>query len=474
MSAPAKGIGWKASREPLNGRAVQPPKILPTTDVANGERFATDHGDVVRFCHKWGKWFTWTGRQWREDESGEVWRLAKDSAKRIYIEAAVADDADCRAITNHATASQSRSRLLAMLDLAKSEHPIPIDHTAFDADGWLLNFNNVTVDLRDGSARPHDSGDLITKTCGYDYPTESGDEPVLWLEFLTEIFAGDDKLIRYVQKLFGYALVGVVREHVLPIHHGSGSNGKSVLASTALAAFGDYGLAAPPGFLMDKRNDRHPTELADLFGRRLVILSESKDGQRLDEGLVKLVTGGDRLRARHLHQDFWEFSPSHTAMLLSNHLPVIKGVDVGVWRRVRKIPYEVTIPPKRQDDKLAEKLRAELPVIAKWMVDGCLAWQKEKLTPPAKVLLATEGYKQDSDTFAQWFDERCLTGEQHEAKASAVFTDYKAWCERSNERPLTQTAFGLRVVEKPFTKERRRDGFWYFGFCLQASSYGEA
>ena len=438
---------------PAENEPPQPRPLRPRTDLGNGERFVAMEGDNVRYIYKWNKWLVWTGKLWAEDHHGAVARFAKQTAKAIYREAEFAkDDNEAYEITRWAKWSQSRSRLEAMIELAKSDKPIPISHESLDADPWLLNCDNGTVDLRTGALRPHDRGDLNTKTTGVEYPDEPGVDAVLFEEFLYQIFDGNAKLIRFLQRLMGSALPGVVQEHILPIFHGSGANGKSVFIETLMGAMGEYAMKAPAGLLMASRGDKHPTEFADLFGKRLVAICETGDGQRLDERMVKESTGGDTIRARRMREDFWQFQPSHLAVLVTNHRPLVRGTDHGIWRRLRLVPFTVTIPEAEQDKKLPEKLKSELPAILKWLVQGCLDWQREGLQAPDEVLAATEGYRTESDTLAMWLDECCEVGHLLEAKASVAYQDYCHWCELGKEKTLTQRAFGLRLTEQSFTR----------------------
>lgn len=441
------------------------------TDLGNAERFVARYGDRVRYVTKWDQWLVNTGSRWTLNETGEVERLAKRTAKAIYAEASLVEDEDeAKAICKHARASQSRSRLDAMLAVAQSELPIPVRHESLDADPWLLNCENGVVDLRrTGKLLPHDAGLLLTKTTGLEYPDGEGIDAPLFEAFLFDIFGGDTELIRFVQRLLGMALVGQQIEHVLPIFYGSGANGKSVLVNIIHAALNDYSMIAPPGLLMTARNDRHPTELVDLFGKRLVVLSETKDGQKLDEGLVKATTGGDRIRARRMREDHWEFTPSHTPIVVTNHKPLVQGDDFGIWRRLRLVPFTVTIPPERQDRHLPDKLRKELPAILRWLVEGCLAWQRDGLQEPDAVRAATDEYRTDSDSFARWLAEECVVTPNAMSKASVLLKRYRDWCESNGENPLSHRRFGERLGAQ-FAKEKQSRGVFYLGLGLASQS----
>jgi putative DNA primase/helicase len=446
-----------------------PPAPIPrqTSDLGNAERFAAQHGGKVRYIHAWDKWLVYSGSRWEIDVDGSVMRLAKETARSIYHEAAgVLDEGLSDELSKWAKTSQSRARLESMLQLAKSEQPIPISHESLDSDPWLLNFHNGTVDLRNGRLRPHDRGDLLTKTTGIEYPDEPGVDAILWRDFLNTIFAGDVELIRYLQRLMGSALPGVVMEHVLPIFYGHGANGKSVFIETVMAALGEYAMKAPAGLLMAQRGERHPTELCDLFGMRLVAVTETGAGQKLDERLVKEVTGGDTIRARRMREDFWQFKPSHTLVMVTNHKPIVRGTDYGIWRRLRLVPFTVTIPPEQQDKRLPERLRCELPAILRWMVEGCVEWQRTGLSDPIQVMAATDAYKTESDTFAEWFKECMIAEPSAVCRASEAFASYQKWGEDNGERNLLgRRGFGERMGER-IDGKLMNNGTWYQGVGL--------
>jgi len=435
------------------------------TDVGNGERFTEQHGDRVRYSFDWNKWFWYDGRRWVPDANGEVYRLGKQTAQRIYAEASQFTEKDqAKRVANWAHQSQSKFRIAAMLDMAKSEKPIPLDYRTLDLDGWLLNCENGTVDLKTGKLRDHDAGDFLSLTTGVSYPARKA-IPTLWLRFLSEIFEDNEALIGFVQRLCGVALVGHIYEHILPMAIGVGCNGKSVLCETVRSVFGHYAMAAPQGLLMVKRFQTHSTETADLFRKRLVIVSETNDDSRLNEGLVKSLTGGEAIRARRMREDNWEFDPTHTLLLVTNHRPIVRGRDVGIWRRLRLIPFNAQIAAEKQDAKLAEKLRAEYPAILAWMVQGCLDWQQGGLQEPQEVLLATDEYKAEQDVLGSFVDECCMLSNSFRVKASTLYQGYRKWAETSGEKIETQRSFGTKMTERGFERIRN-NGIWYMGLTL--------
>lgn len=444
-----------AEQKAERGKALQSP-IRHATDVGNAERFAEQHGADVRYCHQWNKWFVWDGRRWAMDITGEVMRRAKATARSIYAEVSkVSDDDQREALAKWAAASERRERLTAMIALAQSEQPIPIAVGALDAEPWLLNCENGTIELQTGELREHRREDYLTKLCAIEYPTEAGDDPDLWLSFLNRIFSDNAKLIGFFQRLLGVALVGEVIEHMLPIFFGIGANGKSVALETVCGMLGpDYAMNAPPGLLMATKSDRHPTELADLHGKRFVAAIETADGGRLSEALVKELTGGDSIRARRMREDFWQFRPSHTVVLATNHKPAIRGTDHGIWRRIKLVPFVVTIPDAEQDKQLTQKLRREWPAIMRWAVAGCLDWQHNGLQPPDEVNDATSSYRHDMDVLGEFIEGCCVTGDDCEARASDLYQRYRRWAEARGEFVETQTKFGGRLTERGFDKQR--------------------
>ncbi|MDP8952545.1 MAG: phage/plasmid primase, P4 family, partial [Actinomycetota bacterium] len=240
------------------------------------------------------------------------------------------------------------------------------------------------------------------------------------------------------------------------ILYGPGANGKSTLINVVLEMLGGYGKQAAPDLLMAKHG-AHPTELADLFGARLVAAQETEDGRRLAEGLVKQLTGGDRIKARYMRQDFWEFDPTHKVWLATNHKPEIRGTDHAIWRRIRLIPFDVIIPKEEQDPRLPEKLRSELPGILAWAIEGCLAWQREGLGEPPEVRAATEGYRAEQDVLAAFFEECCVIREGTWAPFKDLYAAYAAWAEDSGEKPESKRKFGSRLKERGMEPDHGTD-----------------
>lgn len=300
--------------------------------------------------------------------------------------------------------------------------------------------------------REHRREDYITKLAPVIYNPEA--TAPTWGAFLKSVFPGKPHVITFLQKAVGYSLTGDTREQCLFFLYGTGANGKTTFIRTIQEMMGDYAKQAPPDLLMAKYATEHPTGLADLAGARLVVCIEAQEGKRLAEALVKQMTGQDRMKARRMREDFWEFVPTHKVWLVANHKPRIRGTDYAIWRRIRLIPFTVTFhPPEsedepKQDPLLAEKLRAEHSGILNWAIAGCRAWQQEGLAAPEEVRAATEAYREESDVIGMFLAERCLIDPTEWAKAGDLYRAYVEWCQANGERPVNQTIFGGKLSEK--------------------------
>ncbi len=379
--------------------------------------------------------------------------------------------------------SESAKRINAMLDLARSEPCIPILPENFDGDVFLLNCPNGTIDLRSGILREHRREDYITKLCPTEYHPNA--PCPIWEGFLTAIFPDaedepDREMITFMQRSLGRCLTGDVTEQILSIFWGVGANGKSTFINAAFDTIGsDYCLKANKELLMASKSERHPTEIANLWGKRLVVASETDQGRKLNEALVKDLTGGEPQTARRMKEDFWSFLPTHKIILITNHKPRVEGRDEAIWRRVRLVPFTTIFwdpndPSKdasqlpenrRQDKQLGEKLKAEREGILAWLVRGCMDWQRGGLTLPEKVKVATQEYRVEEDTLLKWIEEDCITGDKdYCCRSQKLYLAYKDWCEKANETPLAQKYFGPALEEMGFTK-KTSNGVWYHGIA---------
>ncbi len=429
----------------FNGHgAAQPPRGHNLTDLGNAERFVRDHGQAVRYCYPWAKWLVWTGSRWQRDESGRVQRLAKETVRLIYREASGAEDEDRRkALAKHAAASESEARIRAMLELSKSE--LPVSPEELDADPWLFNTPNGTIDLRSGKLREHLREDLLTKVAGTEYrPDAAAPE---WMTFLKRVLPGEE-LRAFVQRAAGYSATGDTSEQCMFIDHGRGANGKSTFQEALASALGDYAMRTPTETLLAKRAGGVPNDVARLKGARFVAASETEEGRRLAESLVKDLTGQDTISARFMRAEWFDFRPTHKLWLSTNHKPEIRGTDPAIWRRIRLVPWAVAIPPAEQDRKLLEKLREELPGVLAWIVRGCMEWRREGLKPPDDVRRATAAYRTEMDILGAFLRECCIVDLDSNVAAKDLYDAYKLWCEENGERAETQRRFGARLTDR--------------------------
>jgi putative DNA primase/helicase len=428
----------------------------PWTDSGNAERLVALHGLDLKFVPKWNKWLSWDGARWVEDQ-GAVFRAAKATARAMLKAAADVDDDNRRqAAIKFATKSESRASLEAMVALARHESAVAIAHDQLNTDRMLFNVKNGTIDLRTGKLRSHRRADLITRLAPVEY--DSAATCPTWDTFLDRVMNGDRDVISYLQKVQGYALTADIREHILAFLFGSGRNGKSTYLGVVHAFMGDYATPAPRGLLFRARGERHPTELATLHGKRFVTCSEIGDGQAFDEALVKDLTGGDPVECRRMHEDFWTYTPSHKLFVAGNYKPVVRGDDEGIWRRLRLIPWLVQIPINEVDRTLSDKLRAELPGILRWAVEGCLAWQREGLTEPAAVRSATTAYREESDALGEFFRLSVVFEAGATIARKELREAYETHCRESGCEPLGAKRFASRLRERGVTEANVRQG----------------
>lgn len=449
-----------------NGREA-PFSSFPMTDMGNAQRLVALFGHGLRYCHLWGKWLVWDGRRWNVDDTGGIVRCAKETARSIREEAADCDDGDqAKALMKHAIRSEAEARVKAMITLAQSEPGIPVTPDDLDADPWLLCVANGTVDLRTGELREHRRDDLITRWTPVAYDQRAACPQ--WLAFLDQIMAGKESLLHFLQRAAGYSLTGSTGERALFFLYGSGANGKSTFLETLKAALGDYAMRTPTETLLAKQDVAIPNDVARLKGARFVSASEAEEGKRLAESLVKSLTGGDTISARFMRGEWFDFKPEFKLWLATNHKPIIRGTDKGIWDRIRLIPFEVRIPDDEQDKSLPSKLMQELEGVFAWAVQGCLDWRQHGLGMPHEVREAVASYRSEMDILAAFLDDRCVVQAGARAGATELFDAYKAWCEASGERPITQRMLGIKLRERGFESRRAgaNGGIVWFGIGI--------
>jgi P4 family phage/plasmid primase-like protien len=419
----------------------------PWTEQGNTQKLVAAHGMDMKYCPQRGLFFVYDGGRWRPDETGQVARWAKGISRGLWgeLNRQVDGDLDDKALIKHCIASETARGIAAMMKLAQSEADIVRPIVQFDADPFLLNVLNGTINLRDGAFRPHDRGDLITKLAPVAYDPNA--RCPRFDQFMVEIMNTNHGLIDYLARVFGMGLSGDITVQEAYFLWGGGANGKNVLIDTVLGIMGDYAGIAPPGLLTTRTNDEHPCEIADLAGKRLVVSSETEEDAKLRVQLVKRMTGDPTLKARFMRQDYFEFPRTHKTILVTNNKPLIRESTNAVWRRIRLVPFTVTIPAEKQDPQLTAKLRDEWPGILAWAVRGCLDWQRNGMQTPEEVIYATQSYQFEQDVLGEYIEARCVRGgENVKVGRAELFCDYQSWAKQTGEHfAMERNAFFERV-----------------------------
>lgn len=510
------------ARDSLAQGTSAPPPPLPVgitgipkaqhrcTDQANAERLQQRHGDRLIACA--GTFYASDGKRWKADDqlpqrfACELSKMVRDEAKAVRVKMAEVQASPqvaeylahprknepqgaelfdleqlADALDKWSIKCEMKSTQDAALGLLKKLLSVDVDQ--LDADPWLLNCENGTVDLRTGQLREHRSADFITRLAPVKYDPAA--KAPRFRQFLDEIFAGDAVLIAFLARWFGYATTGSVREEKLVFHWGKGSNGKTTLIETIESVLGDYATTAPPELLTAKNGERHPAEIADLHGRRMVTASESEDGAKLREAFIKQTTGGDRLKGRRFYGQWFEFSPTHKLQLLTNHKPEIRGSDFAIWRRILLVPYMQKFGSPEQvgsgdadrlgDPTLKESLKAELTGVLAWIVNGAHEWYLQGgLRPPPVVLAASNDYRTEQDRVGEFIRDSCRLDIKAWSTVGALYQAYQMWCNEAGIHPLSRQRF-MREVERsvPGFQTLKRGGVrGATGIALVAAAFG--
>jgi putative DNA primase/helicase len=403
-----------------------------------------------RYVAPWGRWLVWDGRRWRHEETLAATDLIRSVCRQMAV----------RAVNPKVAAKLATSGTVGGVErLARSDRRHAATTDEWDADPWRLNTPGGVVDLETGRMRPHERADRMTKITT---ATPRGDCPT-WRQFIDEVTGGDAELQAYLQRMVGYALTGSTQEHALFFLYGTGANGKSVFVNTLATILGDYATNAPMDTFMETRTDRHPTDMAGLRGARFVAAIETEQGKRWAESKLKNLTGGDKISARFMRQDFFEFYPQFKLFVAGNHKPAIRNIDEAMKRRLHLIPFTITVPPERRDKNLQQKLLAERDGILAWAVQGCLDWQRlGRLDPPQRVVEATEEYFEAEDALGRWLDERCVREPNAKSLTAELFNDWRQWAEASGEFVGAQRRFSDLLITRGL--EKWRNGMGVRGF----------
>ena len=409
-------------------------------------------------------WLVWSGTRWQPDDRNTVFSRAR------ALDREFAPQANKRLQRSIASA-KTRA---AVVSLAQDDERLTMTAEQWDRDPWLLNTPGGTLELKDsGRLRPADRNDYITKSAAV--APDPGCPTPLWSAFLQMVTAGDRELEAFLQRACGYSLTGQTTEHALFFLYGTGANGKSTFVEALRGIMSDYARPVPIETLMWSRNERHPTDIAGLRGARVASAIETGTGRGWDEPKVLMLTGGDRISARLMRQDFFDFVPQFKLWIAGNHKPGLRSVNEAIRRRVNLVPFTVTIPRDKRDARLGEKLKDEWPGILAWMVEGCLQWQQQGLAPPAAVTEATDAYLEAQDLIAQWLEDCCEVGKTLSEPSSLLFASWSSWCEAAGEKPGRQREFNDGLEQKGFKQIRDKRANMFYGLrTIKQATYGGA
>ena len=467
MNAPDTLAALQADAERYErGDAAADADLMPPegSHDAVADYMAEHYRDQLRYCATLGGWLVYEGGVWRRDETLRGFDIARACCREFALKGNE---------SHRRLALASGPAVAAVEKMAKADRRMASTVDQWDADPWLLNTPGGVVDLRTGALRPGRPDDYCTSIAAAT-PAPPGTAPDLWLQVLTRVTNGEAELVDYLQRVAGYCLTGATSEHALFFKYGTGANGKSVVVNTLSRILGSYARTAPIEVFMASQGDRHPTELAMLRGARLVTAVETEEGRRWAEAKIKALTGGDTIAARFMRADFFEFRPAFKLLVAGNHKPGLRGVDEAIRRRLHLIPFSVKIPEAERDPNLPEKLQKEWPAILRWMIDGCLAWQRQRLDPPAIVRAATDDYMAAEDAFGLWVGECCEESPASWESASALYASFKAWATAAGEFVPSQKRFGQVLEDRGYRSDRRRDGRGYLGLKVLQKDMSDA
>lgn len=458
------GTNTEKQNEPM------PIKHYTMDDTGNAQRFCDLYGDRIRYCYTDKRWYYYDGKRWCVDYSGTVMRLTDGAIEAMKLElkdylAEGGEDSDIyKAFKKHVKTSRSHKSKKNMTE--EVQHNLPLMPKQLDRRKLAINTPNGVVDLKTGKLYVHKPEYYLSKITDCELG-ETADCP-LWTRFLDEIFEGDKDLIRYVQKAVGYTLTGATSEQCAFFLYGTGRNGKSTFIDIIREIMGSYASNIQPETIMVKNNSSSAinSDIARLKGARLVTSVEPNEGVRLNEGLIKQLTGDDTVTARKLYGEEFEFKPEFKLWMATNHKPTIRGTDTGIWRRVHLIPFNACIPVEKVDKDLKEKLRSELPQIFRWALDGCLLWQSEGLRQPKAVMDAVREYRREMDVITAFIEDKCeLSGAEQSSK---LYACYAQWAEDNNEYKMSATKFSLEM-SKRFEKVKSMNANFFNGISLSRS-----
>jgi putative DNA primase/helicase len=439
------------------------------TDTTNAERLYKEFGSVIRYNGAWKKWLVFNGKRWVVDDGSLIHEMGLKTIRGRYNDLLKTSDyRDRLEIERFGVLSESVRRRESTIKAASWIKELVIDSNEIDKNPWLICVKNGTLDLSNGTFREHERGDFISKMADVEYQPEA-DCPD-WKKFIREIMNYNNELIQYLQTVSGWAITGDTSEQTMFILYGSGANGKSTFLNTLMYLLGDYAIATPTETFMSKKGEQIGNDLARLRGTRFVTTTETEQGKKIAEPLIKQITGNDKITARFLYGEYFNFKPTFKVFMATNHKPSIRGADHGIWRRIKLIPFTNRIPEEKQDKHLEEKLKKEASGILNWILEGVSRWQKEGLKAPPVVLTATDEYRSEMDIIGNFVKDCCVQKPGIIIKVRELYKAYEKWCNENNEHLVSERFLALRLQEIGFQRSRNAETRFWRNLGLKAES----
>lgn len=450
------------------------PDGFPKTEMGNAERIARDHGPEIRHVPQSGQWYLWSGTHWKVDDALDIPGLVLHTARgmsRGELDAQNEDERKAwRSWCKHSEGKRNIDNSLALSGLLDG---IKLESSRFDADDFVINTPSGVFDVRTLELTPHAKDQYMSRVTRAPY--DPGARCPQWHEFLKTIFDGDDEMIAFIQRAVGYSLTGSCREQCLFFLYGFGANGKSTALNVIRAISANYASHTPFDTFMEQDSDKVRNDIARLQGVRFVSTTEPRAGKRMDEALIKQLTGQDPVTARFLRKEFFEYIPKFKIWISANHKPRIRGTDDGIWRRIRLIPFKIQIPPERQDPDLPVKLEAEFAGIMAWALHGAHLWLVNGMRTPQSVIDATKEYRAENDGVGLFIDAECVVmthvPSPPQTSSATLYSAYCDWIKDLNERPMSAKAFSQILQAKGFELVRTKayNAFRGIGLSSKAS-----
>jgi putative DNA primase/helicase len=439
-------------------------KIELPGEQGAAEKFVARWGHVFRYIAPWKKFIAWDGKRWHV-ESGNV--LVRSLWQHHFRETIkwIVENLSGKELGDALDAQPQRATAKyegAMLTLCQAR--TMLDYRALDANAWILNVDNGILDLRTGVLQPHAPEALCTRLAPVVWDPNA--QCPLWINYLAWCMQGDLERVEYLQRFFGLCLTGDAEYELAHFFFGEGDNGKTTAVKTIETLLGDYARRAPAKMLMTTKYPGHPTDVAGLHGRRLVVFAETNENQTLDEQQLKVCSSKDTISARRMNEDFWDFQPTHKALLLTNNKPRVRGQDKGIWRRIRLVEWGAQVAESEKDEHFGDRFIPELPGILRWAHEGLAKVLRDGMKAPASIENATKEYRENEDSVSRWIGEWCTTGDGMSEMGATLLAAYQAWATGNDGTYMTATAFGRRLGALGYPLHEVRKGNLRIGLKL--------